>query len=136
MWGFFLRIPLKKLLHAESTNLCAGSWISSSLTNVMSKRSSSSLKFAKDLDTVGWKSFHFRQNFSEFIVWRMIWADRNTCNKTKKLTKFELQHVHVNVLEWKEWKVNCFSLAFAKIKARHWGNGQKNDLPGLECSLI
>ena len=55
---------LKTREQAERMILCACRFLPPSQTSVMSKRSDSALRSAKEEVTLVWKSFHFRQNES------------------------------------------------------------------------
>ena len=76
-WELFLNTDLKKLLDEASTSLWAEICTSSSVTNVTSKKSSSFLNNPKDWDTVVWKSFHLRQNFSIELWWNTVDSNLN-----------------------------------------------------------
>ena len=75
-WLFNENIFLKYELQADKTNLWAFSWRSSSPTKVTSWRYFSFLNIPKDLETLEWKSFHFKENCSDitiFIVTIYFW---------------------------------------------------------------
>ena len=98
-WCLFdLRRFLKSGLNDVKTTLCASTCFPSSQARVTSVNSFSRLKSLKPDKMFSWKSFHFRQSFSELDIMESLVAEFDAISQQKLL--FANFVFHPSTLNW------------------------------------
>ena len=140
------RMFLKYSLHADRTSLWAGICLKSSLTNVTSWRYDSFLNKPKDLETLVWKSFHLRLNFSDIFVQSIYCSDRvisgNYCKISEffamNCTKNKINHQTIHKHMGSTRLFVAINIQWKDVDDRDWSptcGQQQKVAPGISASV-